>query len=228
MEALRLQLNILHNRLTNLYRKQDRGYNIPKLNACDKFQTLRYDLEDIRCSWRDLEKDYQKSKEDRASIGKRIKYVRKQCQIVETKVLEDVPETTKLGERYCIISRPPYHCNRTMIEWLHEYAAYIFGMVWAIQGMEYFTPMLATLKYDLKNLENRYHDRIMLENMWTDLFNLRERMGNWESKFDLLKEEMLKVSEEEKEEEREEEKMSQPDENASCSPNPDKEGSSDL
>lgn len=228
MEALRLQLNFLHNRLTNLYRKLVRGCDIPELNACDKFHTLRNDLEDIRCSWRDLEKDYQKSKEDKASIGKQIKYVRKQCQIVETKVLEDVPETTKLGERYCIFSRPPLHNTKAMFDWLHEYVAYIFGMVWAIQGMEYFTPMLATLKYDLKNLENRYHDRIMLENMWTDLFELRERMGNWDSKFDLLKEEMLKVSEEEKEEEREEEKMSQPDENVSCSPNPDKEGSSDL
>ena len=228
MEALRLQLNILHNRLTNLYRKQIRGYDIPKLNACDKFQTLRDDLEDIRCSWRSLENDYRRSKEGRDMTGVRMTYVRKQCEIAETKVLEDVPETAKLGERYCIFSRPPLHNNKAMFDWLHEYVAYIFGMVWAIQGMEYFTPMLATLKYDLKNLVIGYYDRNMLENMWTDLFELRERMGNWESKFDLLKEEMLKVSEEEKEEEREEEKISQPDENVSCSPNPDKEGSSDL
>lgn len=223
-----MQLNFLHNRLTNLYRKLVRGCDIPELHACDKFHTLRNDLEDIRCSWRSLENDYRRSKEGRDMTSVRIMYVRKQCEIAETKVLEDVPETAKLGERYCIFSRPPLQNYKAMFDWLHEYVAYIFGMAWAIQGMEYFTPMLATLKYDLKNLVIGYYDRNMLENMWTDLFELRERMGNWESKFDLLKEEMLKVSEEEKEEEREEEKMSQPDENASCSPNPDKEGSSDL
>lgn len=189
MDALYTQIEYLKKRINDVYKMQAKSTENASMDFSEKYFALRSSLGDIRLQFVDMEREYQSNKSSILFCAEKVKSLRKQCEHGETHILKSIPEKMKLEERYCTIARPPYGSTADMVQWLYGYVAYLHGMAWAMKEMEWLSPMLTLLRYDLESLEDKRIDYQGLESLWTEVFETRDKIGKWQVEFLALVEE---------------------------------------